>query len=372
MKFKSLLPALLLLLAGCQNNWDRLPVSVQGYVEEIGAFGEYVPSFSASFLELSGIEYGDLLQVRIGSNKTFDAPYVYAYSDAGSMSPNVCNYNREGEQFGIGLTNGNLSEHLVANVGDKITLTLKEKSAVKLCNLVHTYVREDYPSDEAFANFRKAPKLRLLYRSSSPINYGKNKVRYAYADSLCRKAGIKTIIDMADSDEKVQEYLAFTLHEGSYVREIQDNIIGLGVTADYIGSAFLEQTARAVREMLGRPGPYLIHCNEGKDRTGFFLLLLESLCGATLQELEDDYMQTYKNMYALEKGSEAYDAIWEKNGYRMVYHFAHPECWQGLLRADWSGISLEGTDLSAAARTYLLETGLTDVEIDSLKNLLSE
>jgi protein tyrosine/serine phosphatase len=39
-------------------------------------------------------------------------------------------------------------------------------------------------------------------------------------------------------------------------------------------------------------GPYLLHCAEGKDRTGFVFALLEALCGASYEEIEKDYMIT--------------------------------------------------------------------------------
>jgi protein tyrosine/serine phosphatase len=44
--------------------------------------------------------------------------------------------------------------------------------------------------------------------------------------------------------------------------------------------------------MLNRPGPYLIHCYAGVDRTGFMAIVLEALMGASLHDIIDDYLKS--------------------------------------------------------------------------------
>ena len=36
----------------------------------------------------------------------------------------------------------------------------------------------------------------------------------------------------------------------------------------------------ALKELPSHPAPYVVHCMEGKDRTGYVCALLEGLCGA--------------------------------------------------------------------------------------------
>ena len=61
--------------------------------------------------------------------------------------------------------------------------------------------------------------------------------------------------------------------------------------------------------MLSHDGPYLIHCWEGKDRTGYIVAILLSLIGASQKEIVDDYMESYVNFFNIKKGSETYMRI---------------------------------------------------------------
>ncbi len=62
-------------------------------------------------------------------------------------------------------------------------------------------------------------------------------------------------------------------------------------------------------------GPYYIHCQEGKDRTGFVCIVIEALCGASYQKLVDDYMYKYYNYYKITKDTDSlrYNVIKERN-----------------------------------------------------------
>ena len=357
-------------LTGCQK--DDMPESViEGCVKNIDSYGNLVLSFSPAEFEAAGADYGDLYEICVGTNDTFDALYVDSYAAAGSMSPCICNYNRADTELDVGLNNGNLISYLDVTVGDKVVLRLKEKNSdpvVAYMSTVYTYDYADYASDVEFANFRLAGGFGNIYRGTSPINFNKNKVRFSYCDSLCRSVGIKTVIDIADSDEDIMKILSSPEHEGSYMSELytEGAIIGLGSNTNYVSNDFMTKMARGLRFMLSRSGPYLIHCNEGKDRTGFYFILLEALKGASLQEIKNDYMQTYKNFFHYTEGSAEYENIWEKNGVRMICHIAHPELWTQILQTDWNSGMLDGIDLSAAAHKYLLRCGLNSNEIGQI------
>ena len=79
---------------------------------------------------------------------------------------------------------------------------------------------------------------------------------------------------------------------------------------------FKERLAGALTAMSEYEGPYLIHCMEGKDRTGIALILLEMLSGASLDELEEDFMLTYENYYGITQETEP-----EKYQIILEYHF---------------------------------------------------
>lgn len=351
--------------------------SITGVVADVDSYGGLVPSFSPAELEAAGFAYGDMLEVTIGDSLVLSMPYVDAYTEAGSMSPCLCNYNKSNEDFTFSMSNGSFAGHVGGNAGDTIIIRMKQKEGyMKEYNLLqgtYTYERSDYSSDEVFANFREMTttglKPHTLYRGTSPISFKKNKVRYTYSSTLCQQNGIQTILDIADSDENIQEFLGADESKDSYMLDVfsKGNIIGLGSNADYIDTVFMRKLANGLRLMSSKPAPYLVHCNEGKDRTGFYCMLLEALCGATVDEMKADYMKTFENLYRHTKGSEQYELTWKKNGFRMLYMIAYPETWKDVIAIDWDKATLEGVNLSQAANDYLLKSGLTQEEINTLK-----
>jgi hypothetical protein len=110
-----------------------------------------------------------------------------------------------------------------------------------------------------------------------------------------------------------------------------------------------------MRFILNNNGPYLIHCNEGKDRAGLVSALLECLMGATTDEVIDDYMVTYYNYYGVEQGTEAYAAIVKNNLVQVL--------------ATLFGVDdVYKADLAAEAEAFFMENvGLTAEEVASLK-----
>ncbi|MBQ0080419.1 MAG: tyrosine-protein phosphatase [Alistipes sp.] len=368
-----------LLVFSCNENRIDIPFEpiIEGTVIKIDEYGGLITSFLPKQLEEKGVSYGDMLSIYIGKNIVVDAPYIDAYTQCGSLSSCLCNYNRQDTSLSISIANGSFHYHVGGEIGDKVIVCMKQKEGYlkeyELLKGTYSYSREEYASDEIFANFRKVEtsgiKPITLYRSTSPINFKSNRVRFSYTDKLAREAGIKTFIDIADSDEKVKELLAAEENQGSYSQVLftQNSIIGLGSDLDYITTTFMTKLVRALREIIERDTPVLIHCNEGKDRTGFYFILLEALCGASIDQIKADYMLTFENMYKQIKGSEQYELTWNKNGKRMIYHIAHPELWPKIGEMNFDNISIEGLDLEKVARNYMMLAGLSNNEIDLLK-----
>ncbi|GAA1738809.1 tyrosine-protein phosphatase [Aeromicrobium alkaliterrae] len=55
-----------------------------------------------------------------------------------------------------------------------------------------------------------------------------------------------------------------------------------------------------VRAVATSPGPALVHCAAGKDRTGISVALALLLVGASLDDVVDDYLETAKNRAAID------------------------------------------------------------------------
>ena len=115
--------------------------------------------------------------------------------------------------------------------------------------------------------------------------------------------------------------------------------------------------------MVENEGPYAFHCTEGKDRAGYFAMVLEALMGATVEEITADYMLSFENYYHVEKDSEQWEKIAASNIEKDLLKLAGVETAEELAAAD----------LQKAAETYLEEAiGLTAEEVMGLKDALSK
>ena len=259
--------------------------------------------------------------------------------------------------------------------GDTATVTLAEagkyRDIQEAFDITYTSVRSDYASDEQFANFRALSggkmKEGIAYRSASPVDneYG----RAAYVEMLMAQVGIKFVLELSDSDEEVAAFVAASVDQGvnvSYFTNLLDAdcVALLDLSASYPSETYAQTLAGGLVKMSQHDGPYLIHCIEGKDRTGFVCALLEALCGATYDEMLTDYMITYDNYYGINKESDPakYDAI------------AHLHL-DGMLRflagAD-KNTDLTTIDYTNHARDYLRYGGMADEQIDALVATLTQ
>jgi hypothetical protein len=131
---------------------------------------------------------------------------------------------------------------------------------------------------------------------------------------------------------------------------------------NYGSQEFKARLADGLARMAEAEGPYLVHCTEGKDRTGFVCMLLEALCGADYEEIVEDYMITYRNYYGItaETEKERYDVIVESVLEPMIRSLA------GDGEAD-----VRTMDLSACAAQYLADGGMGPERIALLKERLT-
>ncbi len=218
--------------------------------------------------------------------------------------------------------------------------------------------RADYPnlSDSEFANFRMVKTSGIapgkLFRSSSPIStWGE---RNAIADRLSREAGINTFINLADSDSGMTQHKGY---EGSYYSTRK--IIGLNLNMKYKSRDFRKSLARGIRFMAGNEPPYLIHCSLGKDRAGFICAIVESLAGASWEEIERDYMISFRNYFGILPGSREYDFVLNNELYKF-------------LSEDFGAANLSAVNLSEYAEKYLLRIGVSQQDIDTLREKLRQ
>ena len=204
--------------------------------------------------------------------------------------------------------------HLTTDM--KCTITLIEQGGYEyeqklVGGLTYSKNFEDYEAkngvskEEVFANFRAvksdAMKENVLFRSASPFDNANN--RAPYVNELAKANGIDYVLNLADSEKKIEKYKENEVWaELDYSRQLLDNdqVCLMSMSAAYEGAAYQAALVRGLNSALEHNATkILFHCTEGKDRTGFVGVVLESLCGATYEEMKNDFRVTYDNYYNL-------------------------------------------------------------------------
>jgi len=322
-------------------------------------------------LEAAGIEPGDTVRVAF-LDQSVDMPVGFNFSEAASGAM-LLRIKEDGVELAI-----NMDDFASTYLADKTanqdgSIEWRYKDGIEgpvafhielirkgdareegdATRLTYTDARDDYPnlSDAAFANFRMVATAGMgagaLYRSSSPIDpkYGRN----TYADKALKMAGVKTIMNLADSQVVAEGFEGY----GDSCYATTDHI-ALGLDMSYDTDQFRKGLAEGLRFFASPEGPYAVHCLEGKDRTGVVAALLECFMGASLDEVRKDYMETFYNYYGVTPADPAYDGIAENNI-------------AGALRKLFGVDDLDSADLSEAAEEYFRKTGLSDADIDALR-----
>ena len=339
---------------------------VVGRVAAVEKYGNLDLDIKPEDLYTAGLELGDVLDVTV-NGVSLAIPFCTAYSDV-NTGETVVRDNQESDLLVVAINMGNFAETYGVDEGDVVSFALAEKAGYlgqyQAHQLQRTNERKDYSSDEVFANFRPVVMGDIaegvLYRTSSPVN--PEIGRASYADDLIEKAGVQTVINLADDDAAIQGYFAAEGFDSPYYKGLYEggHVIALNMGVDYKSQDFQSKLKSGLEFLIANKGPYAFHCNEGKDRAGFTAILLESLMGATQEEIVADYMVSYENYYHVQKGSEQY---------KLIAQVA-----EGMLR-DMAGLEkdadLSKVDLSKAAEDYLLGIGLTADQITALKTNLS-
>ena len=362
----------LVFVVGCGGDDQKSGVAE---LKECGTIHE--PEFGGIYIKCTiddfnslGFFYGDSVTVAFSNGYVLsDLPYYNGY------------YTKTGEPLLIAypgydyikaaINNGDDLWN-VARLDDAVTATVTLNESGKYLDIqeardIHYFDdRSLYASDEVFANFRalKGGELKenLLFRSASPCD--NQHKRAQYVDKLIKKAGVKHVIDLADTDVKIQGYMAKDDFSSEYFATLynaadadNDKVEALALNMNFSSDYFKGQTVKALEAIANNEGPYLIHCTEGKDRTGFLCMLIEALAGATYSEIVEDYMMTYFNYYAITKAfdQKRYDTIVKNVLDPMIETIVSGE-----------NVDIKTADLSAQAKRFLTDNGMTDTNITAL------
>ena len=371
----SFMLASLLTISSCNK---KLSIDNYDIIHELEFGGVYIKSTIDDFNKL-GFEYGDSVDISFSNGyKLEDQPYYNGYYvDAGeTLLVGYPGYDYIKATLNYG---DDLWDIAKLEEKDKVTVSLNTKGKYKdiqdTMNIQYKDVRSEYDSDVEFANYRNITvgniKANKIYRSASPCDNKHNRAHYV--DTLISEAKVKYIMNLADTKEKIDAYIAKSDFNSPYFLSLyqskklllmgsnNEKILPLSMNMNYKSDDFRAKIALGFTQMASADGPYLVHCLEGKDRTGYVCMVIEALCGATYQQMVDDYMLTYVNYYkiTLEKDKKRYDIIKERNIDAMLKFIVGDE------NADLTKI-----DFVPYVKQYLKNGGMTEDRINTLINKL--
>ena len=262
---------------------------------------------------------------------------------------------------------------IIANVTEDTTCSIylnQENKYLKTQELrdIHYSEEQGNTEDEVFANFRAMKigdlKENFVYRGASPIDNKHN--RAAVSDRLLEKYNIKYIVDLSDSDEDIKEFSAVENFNSPNFMKLYNSkkVSVLSMNVQYKTEDFAKRVVKGLIDMSNNDGPYYIHCLEGKDRTGFYCMIIGAIADSSYNEIIEDYMTTYDNYYGitLESSKEKYDAIKESNIDEMLKFMTGEE----------DIAKLKDADMSELVNKYLIRYGMNEEQIQLLKNKITK
>lgn len=360
----SLLSLCLLSFCSCKKNSEKI-CEQKATITDYNAFGAIVLSVSPQDMVNAGLSPGDVLTLCI-EDTVMDIPYFSGFFTKNGEYLVVAYPNAE--YITITANNVGMKERFPNMKGKSITLALKEKGTFKdveeTLGMQYSNHREDYDSETEFANARKVTTSGMadgrLFRTASPFD---NKFsRAPYVSAFLQENGVQTALNLTDDAEKLNSYTDIHAYSQQMIKA--GNVVLCKVDANYRSEAFNKTLVAGLTELLSHPAPYVVHCTEGKDRTGYVCALLEGLAGATYDEIAADYLYTYYNYFHLTSQS-------------------NPKACQLLLnlRLDDALLffcnitdveQLKTINLAEAMQQHLVRYGMSEDEVNQLSSLLKD
>lgn len=365
--------ACVLSLGGCKQkeSASKSSVEVTSSVIRDTKYNSATVSLSSEEFENAGFKLGDSCDIKFENGYTiYDVPFYNGYY-VKNNEPVIVAYPGFAN---ISITYNNMGIWDVAKLTEeeKVTIRLNEQgkySAIQeALGQKYSFEYEDYGSSEEFCNFRAltggALKKDFLFRGTSPVDNSRG--RAPYTDKLLKEYGIEFVVDLADSEEDMQGYIADENFDSPYAKALYESgqIALLNMGSAYQSEEYMQKVADGMKAMLKTKGPIYLHCMEGKDRTGFVCVLVEALAGASYEEMCNDYMKTYENYYSVSKEltPEKYNAI-AKLYFDAFVSFLHgTEDVEKLIDADYV----------QDAMNYLIKGGMSEKEVEQLREYITK
>ena len=362
------LVSLLTLTAACSDDdtTDNTPV-IKGKITSYNEFGAAMLDFTEADMTNAGFTLGDVISITIDDKKEIVLPYYDGF------------YTRNGEYLCVAYptypsicftaNNIGLPKELTGLEGHAVTVRMKEKGGrldvQQALSMKYSNERTEYPNltDAQCANARtvKAGNIPsgILYRSSSP--FCNDIMRDTYVSEYLESEKVKTVLNLADTEEKMLAYkdippYSLSLWKGG-------DVILCPLKADPTADDYNKRLIDALKQLPSHPAPYVVHCMEGKDRTGYVCALLEGLCGATYDEIVADYLVTYNNYYDINPVNNPVlcNTLVSLRLNTCLMYYANVSDESQLPKVDYA----------KAFASYLLSHGMSQQQLDALVKVLT-
>lgn len=218
-------------------------------------------------------------------------------------------------------------------------------------------------SPEEYGNFRNVRSGKIgmdtLYRSQHPAN---GSFRSKFANQLAQQYHIRAVLNLSDSDSSLKAYFRKNkISTTYYYRTLYSSgkVYTANLSQKHTNSSYRKKVANGLKFLAKNKGPYLIHCEVGRDRTGFVVLLLECLMGSSYDAMLSDYAISYVNVnhYSRERARQkAISCLNEEFSYMTGKRKS----------TNWRQV-----DLTQHAMNYMIKGGMTYAEISALRKNLS-
>lgn len=334
---------------------------------DIDEYGAGVLAVTPEELAEAGFDFGDVISLYFSTGLVIEnIPYYNGYY-VPLGDPVVTAYPGYAHPT-LGFNGANFHRKTGITSGDSVTITLVEKGGKKdvmdIRGVRYSNDPADYKDEDTFANAREFAVGTIgkgkICRCASPFDHMMN--RPEAVSRYLEKKQVKTTISLSESPETLA---ARYPDMPPYAKSLYENncVVDCGLGSDYFSDEFCSKLVSGLIRAMEKPMPWAIHCLEGKDRTGFLCILLGALMDADYRELLDDYMESYNCYYGI---TEESDPV-RYNCFKSTFIDVYLRTFAGLDKDE----DPAGHSYREGAEAYLRRGGMSDAQIEKLKQILS-